>query len=304
MEVVSLGATPEGFEVLMDKTAAEADGVIVMNRVKTHTGFSGTIESGLLKMIVVGMGKVKGATEFHRWARQFGFEPVIRAISAQVLASGKVLAGLGVIENQLHQIAAVRAARPEELAAAEEEMLRLARPLVPRIPFAGFHVLMVDEMGKDISGTGMDTKSIGRGLILQPGEAPEIRMIYVRDLTAESGGNAVGVGWADMIHERIYKKMDLQKTYLNARTALNPLVTRVPIHLPSDREALDLALGHLGVTDPGEQRVVWIKNTLNLNRIAISRPLAAEASKLAGWQLTGEPFAPQFDAEGNVVSAY
>jgi hypothetical protein len=304
VEVVSLGTTPEGFDVLMDKTAAEADGVIVMNRVKTHTGFSGKIESGLLKMIVVGMGKGKGATEFHRWARQFGFEAVIRAIAARVLDSGKILAGLGVVENQFHQIAAVRAARPDRLVAVEEEMLRLARPLIPRIPFAGFHVLMVDEMGKDISGTGMDTKSIGRGLVLEPGEAPEIRMIYVRDLTAESGGNAIGVGWADLIHERLNKKIDLQKTYLNAQTALNPLVARVPIHLPSDREALDLALGHLGLPDPAGQRVVWIKNTLNLNRIAISEPLVGEARTLEGWELMREPFLPQFDAEGNIAPVY
>lgn len=302
MESVPVGATPEGFKVFMDRNAWEADGVVVMNRVKPHTDFSGKIESGLLKMMSVGMGKVEGASEVHHWGWKYGFEKVIRSMSAVALSSGKVLAGLAVVENELHQICAVRAARPEGVVAQEEEALALARRLVPRIPIDKLQLLIVDELGKNISGTGMDTKTIGRGVELLPGEAPEIRLIYVRDLTPESEGNAAGIGFADIIHERLYRKIDFEKTYINARISLNPPAVRLPIPSPSDCEALWLALGHLGSPDPEEQRVVWIRNTLNLNRIAVSKSLAREAGSRAGWRLDPKPLAPEFDAAGNLVS--
>ena len=195
----------------MDRLAWEADGVVLLNRVKPHTDFSGKIESGLLKMIAVGMGKAEGALECHHWSWKFGFEKVIRAMSAKVLASGKILAGVAVVENEFHQVAALRAARAAGIAAMEEACLEIARPLVARIPFPKLDLLIVDELGKNISGTGLDTKIVGRGVELHPGEAPQIRLIYVRDLTAESGGNALGVGLADAIHERLYRKIDLTK---------------------------------------------------------------------------------------------
>jgi hypothetical protein len=300
METVLLGTTPEGFRVFMDRNAWESDGVVVINRIKPHTDFSGKIESGLLKMMMIGMGKLDGATEGHRNSWKYGFETTIRAVSGKVLASGKILCGVGVVENEMHQIAVVRAALPEGIVAQEESTLQLARTLVPRIPFQAFRLLMVDEMGKNISGTGMDTKVIGRGVELPPGEAPRISMIYVRDLTHESGGNAVGMGHADVIHERLYRKIDFEKTYLNARTALSPIGGRLPIHLPSDREALDLALGHLGSPEPAEQQVVWIRNTLSLDRIAISAPLAREATALKRWRLSEGVHAADFDPAGNL----
>jgi hypothetical protein len=300
MEAVLLGTTPEGFKVFMDRNAWESDGVVVVNRIKPHTDFSGKIESGLLKMMTIGMGKLEGATEGHRRSWKYGFEITIRSVSAKVLASGKILFGLAVVENELHQIAAAHAALPEDLVAQEESTLQLARTLVPRIPFPAFHLLVVDEMGKNISGTGMDTKVIGRGVELPPGEAPTISMIYVRDLTRDSGGNAVGMGSADVIHERLYQKIDFEKTYLNARTALHPAGGRLPIHLPSDREAFDLTLGHLGTPEPGEQKIVWIRNTLALDRIAISAPLAREAARLPRWRLLETTHSADFDADGNL----
>jgi len=300
METVLLGTTPEGFKVFMDRNAWESDGVVVVNRIKPHTDFSGKIESGLLKMMTIGMGKLEGATEGHRRSWKYGFETTIRSVSAKVLASRKILFGLAVVENELHQIAAARAALPEDLVAQEESTLQLARTLVPRIPFPALHLLVVDEMGKNVSGTGMDTKVIGRGVELPPGEAPTISMIYVRDLTRDSGGNAVGMGSADVIHERLYQKIDFEKTYLNARTALHPAGGRLPIHLPSDREAFDLTLGHLGSPEPGEQKIVWIRNTLALDRIAISAPLAREATRLPRWRLLETTHSADFDADGNL----
>ncbi len=302
MATVCLGTAPEGFQVFMDRNAWDADGVLVLNRIKPHTDFSGKTESGLLKMMAVGMGKEDGARETHRWGWKYGFEQVIRAMSAVTLASGKILCGLGVIENEQHQLCAVRAARPADIATQEEEALKMARPLVPRIPLSRLHLLVVNEMGKNISGTGMDTKVIGRGVELQPGEAPEIGLIYVRDLTRESEGNSIGVGFADLIHERLYQKVDFGKTYLNARVSLNPPAVGLPIHLASDREALDLALGHLGSPGPDEQRIVWIRNTQELDRLAVSAPLAREVASLATWRLAPGSSTVEFDSAGNTTS--
>ena len=303
MDTVSLGSTPEGFQVFMDRLAWESDGVVLLNRVKPHTDFSGKIESGLLKMIAVGMGKADGALECHHWSWKFGFETVIRAMSAKVLASGKILAGVAVVENEFHQVAALRAADAAGIVAMEEACLESARQWVARIPFPKLDLLIVDELGKNISGTGLDTKIVGRGVELQPGEAPQIRLIYVRDLTPESGGNALGVGLADAIHERLYRKIDLQKMYANARTSMNPPMPRIPIFWPSDQQALAWLLGALGSPEPAEQRVAWIRNTLNLNRIAISELLARDAAALPGWRLLPEPFAPAFDEAGNFASS-
>lgn len=302
MDTVSLGTTPEGIEVFMDSNAWRADGVVVMNRVKPHTGFSGSIESGLLKMTAVGMGKAEGAQETHRWGRKYGFERVIRSMSAVTLASGKILCGVGVIENEFHRIAGVRAARPEGLVTMEEGLLAEARCLVPRLPFQDLHLLIVDEMGKNISGTGMDTKVIGRGANFPPGKVSEIRLIYVRDLTAESAGNALGVGLADVIHERLFRKIDMEKTYVNVRTSLNPPMARLPMYFPTDRQALDFALSALGSPDESEQRIIWIRNTLDLNRVAVSSRLAREAAGLNGWRILPESLTPRFGADGDVHS--
>jgi hypothetical protein len=299
MESVSLGTTPEGFQVFMDRLAWESDGVVLLNRVKPHTDFSGKIESGLLKMIAVGMGKAEGALECHHWSWKFGFETVIRAMSAKVLASGKILAGVAVVENEFHQVAALGAATPAGIVAMEESCMEGAREWVARIPFPKLDLLIVEELGKNISGTGMDTKIVGRGVEVQPGEAPQIRLIYVRDLTAESGGNALGVGLADAIHEQLYRKIDLQKMYANARTSMNPPMPRIPIFFPCDQQALAWLLGALGSPEPAEQRVAWIRNTLNLDRIAISERLAREVDGLSGWRLLPEPIDSAFDGAGD-----
>lgn len=303
METVSLGTTPEGFQVFMGSRAWESDGVVLLNRVKPHTDFSGRIESGLLKMIAVGMGKAEGALECHHWSWKYGFEKVIRAMSAKALASGKILAGVAVVENEFHQVVELRATGAAGIAAMEESCLERARPLVARIPFPKLDLLVVDAMGKNISGTGLDTKIIGRGIELPPGEAPQIHLIYVRDITPESGGNALGVGLADAIHERLYRKIDLPKMYANARTSMNPPMPRIPMFFPSDQQALEWLLGALGSPEPAEQRVAWIRNTLNLNRIAISELLAHEVGGLPGWRLLPEPFTPSFDDRGDIFPA-
>ncbi|MGH9448075.1 MAG: lactate racemase domain-containing protein, partial [Terriglobia bacterium] len=301
METAQITRTPRGLQVFVDRNAWEADAIIIINRVKPHTSFSGEIESGLLKMIAVGMGKQKGAEEVHRAAKKYGYEAAIREISASTLASGKILLGIAVVENELHQVCQVRALPAGDMAAQEKEILRAARRLVPRIPISNLQFLIVDELGKNISGTGMDTKIIGRGPAALPGEAPVIHLIYVRDLTEESGGNAIGMGHADMVHERFQRKVDFAKTYINARTALNPAVVRMPMCFASDSDALDFALKSFGSPPPGDQRFAWIRNTLDLSRIAVSEPAVAEVEGLEKtWRVSSESFEPCFDAEGGV----
>ncbi|HZO99746.1 MAG TPA: DUF362 domain-containing protein [Terriglobia bacterium] len=304
METVPLGSTPEGFQAFMDRNAYEADSILVVNRVKPHTDFSGNIESGVVKMMTIGLGKADGATEAHRCSWKHGFETAIRAISTKVLATGKILCGIALIENELHQIAEVRAARPEGIFAQDEEALKTARQLVPRIPFPEIDLLIVDEMGKNISGTGMDTKVIGRGVEPVPPEAPRIRAIYTRDLTPETEGNAAGVGLADLIHDRLYRKIDYQKTFINVRISLNLPLAQIPMHAPSDRDALDFALGYLGSPPPEEQRLVWIRNTLSLDRIAISETLARASAGLKGWRLSTGARVPEFDPAGDLSSPF
>jgi hypothetical protein len=304
METVYLGATPEGFQVYVDRHAFDADAILVLNRVKPHTDFSGRIESGLLKMMAIGLGKATGAREAHRSFRKYGFENVIRSMSGKVLASGKILCGLALIENELHEIAEVHASLPHDIVAREECALKTARQLVPRIPFQKIDVLIVDEIGKNISGASMDTKIIGRGLDAKemPPEAPQVRVIYARDLTSVSEGNATGVGLADLIHERLYRKIDHTKTAVNLRTSLNLPLSRTPMDSPSDRDALDFAFGCLGSPMPDEQRMVWIRNTLSLGRIGISEKLARQAEHLPGWRLMPEALTLEFDSVGNVQS--
>jgi len=304
METVSLGSTPEGFPVFTDRLAWEADAVVVMNRVKPHTTFCGRVESGLLKMMAVGMGKAEGARECHAAFQKHGFEKVVRAISAVVLARGKILCGVGVIENELHQICAVRAARADSIVALDESCLAIAKRLVPRLPFSNLDFLIVDEIGKNISGTGMDAKFIGRGVQLQPGDAPQIELIYARDLTPESGGNALGVGLTDFVHERLRRKIDFEKTYVNARTSMSHNLVRLPMVFTSDREALSFAVTVLGKPSVAEQRIAWIRNTQDLGRIAVSEQLAREADGLDGWRLSSEQFEAQLDADGNLAPPF
>ncbi|HEY6291980.1 MAG TPA: hypothetical protein VI455_10545 [Terriglobia bacterium] len=303
METVQALRTPEGFPVLMDRNAWNSDGVLVINRIKPHTRFSGRIESGLLKMIAIGMGKHRGALECHRLASRHGSQLVIRSIAGAVLGSGKILAGLALVENSRHQAAVIRAVKAEAMVQAEEELLVLAKRLLPRIPFSKLQLLIVDEIGKDVSGAGMDTNVIGRNLESESAEAPAIDLIYARDLTAETAGNALGVGLADLIHERLRRKVDFDKMYVNAVTSLNPWVARLPMTFSSDREALDFALRVLGSPDPTEQRVVSIRNTLSLDRILVSEALAAEAGLLVGWRVSPAGRALEFDSHGDLPFA-
>ena len=216
METVSLGRTPEGFETFMDRAAWESGRVLVLNRVKLHTDFEGEVESGLLKMMTVGLGKLEGATSLHKNSLRSGFPQAILPMSRHIVASGRILAGLGLVENDRHSLCEVAAAPTADIEGMDRRLLARSRQLHPKLPFSSLDLLIVDEIGKNISGVGMDTKVIGRSVHpdrfpLEVERSIRIRRIYIRDLTPESEGNASGIGLADAMHERIGRKADFPR---------------------------------------------------------------------------------------------
>ena len=311
MEAVSLGRTPEGFETFMDRAAWESGRVLVLNRVKLHTDFEGEVESGLLKMMTVGLGKLEGASSLHTNSLRNGFPQVILSMSRHTLASGRILAGLGLLENDRHRLCEVAAAPAADPAAnierLERRLLARARQLHPTLPFSLLDLLIVDEIGKNISGVGMDTKVIGRSvhpdrMPLEAERSIRIRRIYIRDLTPESEGNASGMGLADAMHERIARKADLHASYTNARTALSYVTVRMPIRFASDRAALDFLLGNLGSPAPETVRAAWIRNTLSVATLLATPPCAAELAGNSNYEV--QPAVPlEFDEAGELKTA-
>ncbi|HSW49973.1 MAG TPA: hypothetical protein VLH09_07340, partial [Bryobacteraceae bacterium] len=222
LEVVATGRTPEGIETYMDRQAYESDGVMLVGRVKWHTDFNGGIESGLVKMAGIGMGKLAGAQRYHSASVKHGLERVLRSAYRQVSQTGKLLGGLAILEDARHSTARVAALRAEELEEREAELLAQVKSWMARIPISPLDILIVDEMGKNISGTGMDTKVINRtieGHFDVDPELPSIRRIFVRDFNAHSDGNGTGVGMADVITDRLLAKINWPATYTNVLTA-------------------------------------------------------------------------------------
>lgn len=303
LDVVPLGITPEGIETWMDRHAFESDGVFLINRVKWHTTFVAPIESGLVKMAAVGLGKLQGAANYHRQAVRLGLGEVMRAAGCHVLASGKVLGGLAVLEGACHETAEVVALRSSEIDAEEEKLLLRVQSWMPRILFSDVDVLIVDEVGKHISGVGMDSKVVNRhpygGANLWPW-APKILRIFVRDLSSLSYGNAIGIGMADVIPERLYQKIDWPATRVNAETASNLTSIRTPLRVANDAEALELLAKVVGRQDPREVTCVWIRNTLELGRIAITENLP----ETQGVQRTGPARNWEFDSDGNLAGGF
>jgi len=278
MEVIEVGRTPRGIPVFVDKIAAEADWVAVINRIKPHTEFSGDIESGLMKMMAIGFGNHRGALNTHQYAVKYGYREAIPEIGTAVLAQLPVLFGLGILENAYDQTAKVVAIPPGRFVAEEKRLLQEARGLMARLPVDFLHLLIVDEMGKDISGSGMDTNVIGRVMVIgepEP-ETPRILRIYVRDLSEKTYGNAIGIGLADFCSQDLADKIDPLPTQINCITAMTPEKARLPIALKTDREAVATALTTVGPVEPWEARVIRIKNTLEMEEIQISEALMDE----------------------------
>jgi hypothetical protein len=299
MEVVEIGRTDKDVPVYFDKNALSSDGILVINRVKPHTGFRAANESGLVKMISVGLGKEKGCTTMH----QNGLAKTIPAAAQVALKVAPIIGGLGIVENSKEQTANIRAALPEELMRVDSELLLEAKGYLPQIPFDEFDVLIVDEMGKNVSGTGMDVNVIGRMYKLgEPElERPRIKRIAVLDLTEASHGNALGMGLADIMTERLSKKIDFAATYANVIAAGVLERGRAPISVKNDLEAIRIALTSITGLSPQEARVIRIKNTLELEEFLVSEALLFEAESNPSLEIEESSSELMFDGEGNLL---
>jgi len=302
MDVLQIGETEDGLPVLVSKDAYEANHIVVLNRIKSHTDFSGSIESGLTKMLAIGLGKREGANLYHRAFFKTSFYHVITTVARAVLSTGKVAFGVGLVENAYGQTAQITAMRAPALESTEEKLLVEAKRLAGRLPFDELDLLIVDEMGKNISGTGMDTKIIGRLMQdFEPEpEKPAILRIFVRDLTEESNGNACGIGIADFTTTRLVNKINRKATYMNSITALGPQKSRIPFYYDTDREAIENALETVGLTKPKDCRVARIKSTLQLNEVDISSSLLEKVESRPDLEIIGELSEMEFDEDGNL----
>src|SRR5579872_3823150 len=304
LEVVSLGSTPDGIEAFMDQNAFSADAVFLIGRVKWHTDFAGKIESGLFKMMAIGLGKFAGAQRYHTYAYKLGLEHVIRTVGRQVLASGKVLGGLAILEDANHDTAQLTAVPVEQMETREEELLALVKSWMGKIPVPELDILIVDEIGKNVSGAGMDTKVINRGV---NGEynpwpnTPRINRIYIRDLTSNSYGNGVGLGMADVVNDRLLQKIDWNPTRINSLTASTPACIRTPIHFASDRECLERIAPTVGKTDLSQVSFGWIRNSLELAVLKLSENLRPEIGKNSILEIVGPAEAMEFDESGTLL---
>ena len=303
METVEIGRMSWGFPVLVDKNAVEADHIVLVNRIKPHTNFRAHVESGLLKMLVIGLGKHQGAILAHRAAVDVGLPKAIPEVARFSLSKLSILFGIGMLENVRHQTAKVEAMLPEALEETEARLLTEAWTLLGRIPFEFLHLLIVDELGKEISGTGMDPNVIGR-MYLSPNEEPKspryIR-ILVRDLSEKTAGNAVGMGLADFSTRRLANKINFQYTYTNALTGLSPMRSKMPIIFETDRDAIEGALKTIGMTEPPDAKVVRIKNTLDLEYLYASDALLPEIRERVDLEVVSGPHPFEFTAEGDLV---
>ncbi len=307
LEVASAGVTAEGIETFVDRLAYESDGIVVVNRVKWHTDFEGKLESGLFKMIAIGLGKHAGARRYHIWAEKLGMEAVIRSVGRQVLSTGKILGGVAILEDAYHHTAKVEAIPADRLEAREEELLTLARSWKADIPVPAVDILILDEIGKNISGAGMDTKVVNRSseAAYNPwAGVPRIGRIFVRDLHPLSYGNALGIGFADVTTDRLVEKIDWEATVVNALTSGKMAPIRIPLHYPSDRQCLEAVAQTVGRLDPREITYCWIRNTLDLGLAAISETLLAKAKANPLVEIESGPQPLAFDEKGDLVSPF
>jgi hypothetical protein len=309
MRTRSLGRTADGVEVFIAEAAWRSDGVILLNRVKPHTDYKGPIESGLSKICAIGLGKYDGAQEYHSHIFDIGLGAAIQAAARRILETGKVIGGVAVLENAYHETAKVEGVAVDGFFEHEARLLEEARGLMGSLPLEEIDVLLCDRMGKNISGAGLDTNIIGRGVYgyvqgvpWQKG-MPAIYRIVVRDVSGESDGNAVGMGMVEFATERFRRHVDHRVTTINAVTACSPVNARLPVILPNDREALATAI-RTCPRRPGGPLLAYIRDTLELEMVCLSEaclPLVRERENV---EVLSEPAPLPFDGEGNLVSPF
>ncbi len=301
METIWIGDVEGGLPVFADRHAIEdADVVIPINRVKPHTDFSGPVESGLLKMIAIGLGKQRGADTFHR--EGFGtFARLIPAVAAFTLDRVPIPFGLALVENGHARLVRIEAVLAESMFERERELLAEADRYLARLPVAALDVLVLDRIGKDVSGLGMDSNVVGRYYTGPTGRKPAVQRIIVRDLTDETEGNAVGIGMADVVLRRATERMDAVKTYMNCITAKTPEGARVPMTVDTDRQALDMAIACCLKVQAATARIVRMLDTKHLEWFYASEPLLAELVATGHCEVTSPVIPIGFDAAGQLI---
>jgi hypothetical protein len=300
MDTVELGRTADGLPVHLDAFAASADAIVVVNAIKPHVSFRGPHESGLMKMIAVGLGKQRGADVCHEHG--IGrMSDLIVAMARVTLERAEIAFAVGVVENAYGEICELAVPRGSDIESVEPELLRRARELSPRLPFERLDVLVVDEIGKDVSGTGMDTNVIGRYHTAGLSGGPSVARIAVLDLTTASEGNANGIGLADFTTERAYRKLRFEQTYPNALTTTVPTSVKIPMVLGTDRLAIQAAIKTCGAPDKGRVRLVRIRNTKTLDEIQVSPALGDEVDRDPRLQREGGPSPMPFDDRGDLL---
>ncbi|ETR70831.1 MAG: iron-sulfur cluster binding protein [Candidatus Magnetoglobus multicellularis str. Araruama] len=304
METFQVGDLGPDFPVFFSKEAHQVDHLVVINRIKSHTKFVGTLESGLCKMISIGLGKGKGAGLYHQKAVNLGFF-WIEAIAQMIINDYSILFGLALIENQQSQLAHIEAIPGESIIEREKKLLVKAKQLMPSIPFDSLDILMIDEIGKDISGIGMDANITGRhrDIVGDVFSHPHVKRIYVRGLSQKTGGNANGIGLADIVRSQCIESMDMAATYMNAFTALSPEKASIPVFFDTDQQCLAACLHTIGNISPHRLRLVWIKNTAYLTHFYVSEGLQhdIEQNPLVSQQMDWKPIG--FDSCGNIVNS-
>ncbi|MFZ5754629.1 MAG: DUF362 domain-containing protein [Bacillota bacterium] len=297
---VTIPSSPEAFPVYVDNYALKADGIVVINRVKPHTLFRGDVESGLMKMLTIGLGKHQGASMVHRQGTEY-FHELIPAVGEKILEKAPIYFGVGIVENAYEEPADIRVVPKENFRQVDRELLAKAKAIMGKIKIPEIDVLILQEIGKDVSGDGMDPNVVGRYLV--PGIKGDIQVqkIVVLDLTEKTEGNANGTGLADVITKRLFDKIDYMKSYINSFTATMLNSVKIPMIIDTDEEAIQVAVGACARVKPDKLKVVYVRNTLFLDEIYVSEYLAKELAGLQGFEIIGEPEPFVFDEKGNLV---
>jgi hypothetical protein len=277
MEVIELPQDNLKNKVYIDKIASESDGIIIINRIKPHTSFHGNHESGLMKMLVIGLGKHKGAIEIHKYGVN-GLKNLILPTAKQIIKHNKILFGLALVENAYDEIMLIKALNPSEFENSEQKLLKTAKKNMPKLPANDIDILIIDQLGKNISGVGIDPNIIGRMRIqgIDEPENPKIKRIIISNLTNGSNGNAIGMGLADFITKKFYKKIDFKSTYENALTTTFIERAKIPIVMDNEKTAFLQAIRSLGNIVAEKLKIIRIKNTLKLDEVYVSKPIYDE----------------------------
>ena len=305
MEVVSM-AEVNDIPLFLDKLAHQADGIILINRIKPHTDFSGLTESGLIKMMAIGLGNQIGAEHYHRLSVIRNMYEIISSAGKALLNWANFLFGVGLVENQEHRTTILRMILPEELEEMEIELLNVAREIMPKLPLREIDLLIIDEMGKDVSGAGIDPIVTGRYNCgyREEQQGPNISRIFVRDLTDASEGNALGIGQADVTTQRLVQKIDAESTAINCLTSCCPEDGKIPLTFDTDQEAVAAALMTLRPHTLQDLSIVYIQNTLELNRLMVSQGCFPYLEGRPNLHIGSESPGLVFDSSGNLISPF